>query len=119
VQGKSFAAVSRRKTVPNLESLFPVFVLGVVAYFGYRFFKHGGLRGAMYGSAVVKTFGDIQLAPRAGATTTLRIHLLADGRLVLEQSSRALLAASFSGIPMAPIDVDRLIVFLQQARTQP
>jgi hypothetical protein len=105
--------------VPNSESLFPLFFLGVVAYFGYRFFKHGGFRGAMYGSAVVKTFGDIQLAPRAGSTTTLRVHLLADGRLVLEQSSRALLAAAVTGIPMERIDVDRLIVLLQQARTQP
>jgi hypothetical protein len=46
----------------------------------------------------------------------LRVHLLADGRIVVEQSSRALVAASVSGIPMQPIDADRLIVLLQQAR---
>jgi hypothetical protein len=89
----------------------------MVAYFGYRFFKHGGFRGAMYGSAVVRTFGDIELSRYAGTTTTLRVHLLADGRIVVEQSSRALLAAAVSGIPMQPIDADRLIALLQQART--
>ena len=103
--------------MPIPESFFPFVFLPMVAYFGYRFFKHGGFRGAMYGSAVVKTFGDIQLVSHAGATTTLRVHLLADGRIVVEQSSRALIAAAVSGIPMQPIDADRLIVLLQQART--
>jgi hypothetical protein len=70
----------------------------------------------MYGSAVVKTFGDIQLAPHARTTTMLRVHLLADGHIVVEQSSRALVAAAVSRIPMQPIDADRLIVLLQQAR---
>ena len=98
---------------------FAFFVIAaVVGYFIFRFFKYGGFRGALYGSPVAKTFGDLQLARYAGATTTLRVHLLEDGRIVLEQSSRAMLSASMSGIPMGPIDADQFIQLLQRARSE-
>ena len=103
--------------MPIPENLAFFVIVAVFGYFVFRFFKHGGLRGALYGSPVVKTFGDIQLARFAGATSTLRVHLLEDGRIVLEQSSRAMLAASMRGIPMGPIDADQLIKLLQRARS--
>ncbi len=52
-----------------------------------------------------------------GATTTLRVHILDDGQIVLEQSSRAALGASLSGLPLTSAETDRLIALLQQARS--
>ena len=52
-----------------------------------------------------------------GTTTTLRVHVLEDGQIVLEQSSRALLAASMNGTPLTVTEADRLIALLQQARS--
>ena len=101
------------------EILFAVVFLGVFTFFIVRFVKYGGFRGALYGSRVLQTFGDLELARFGGARTILRVHVLEDGRIVLEQSSRATLAASVSGIPMGPFDVDQLIHFLQQARATP
>lgn len=103
--------------MPIPENLAFFLIAAVLGYFVFRFFKHGGFRGALYGSPVAKTFGDLQLARYAGATTTLRVHLLEDGRIVLEQTSRALLSVSLRGIPMGPIDADQLIKLLQRARS--
>jgi hypothetical protein len=102
--------------VLNLDYLVPIAILSVIAYFVYRFIKHGGWRGALYGSTVVKTFGDLQLPGQAGSTISLRVHVLEDGRIILEQSARALLAASVNGISMGVLDADQLIKLLQQAR---
>jgi hypothetical protein len=90
---------------------------GVAGYFGYRFLKHGGLRGALYGSAVSRTVGEIDMGRRAGRHLTLRVHVLANGNIVVEQAARAPLGASIQGVPMDPGTADRLIELLKQART--
>jgi hypothetical protein len=105
------------ESAPTFDSLFPLVFVAIAGYFLYRFVKYGGLRGVLYGSTVARTIGEIPLPRRAGTTTTLRVHILEDGRIVLEQSSRALLAASISGLPMNSADVDRLIALLRQPRS--
>lgn len=46
------------------------------AYALYRFIKHGGFRGMLYGSAIARTVGEVELEPRKGMTTTFRMHVL-------------------------------------------
>jgi len=88
----------------------------MVVYFLNRFVKYGGLRGALYGSAVARTAGEVELERSSGATTTLRVHVLEDGRIILEVSSRATLSATMHGYPMSADNTGQLIALLQQAR---
>jgi hypothetical protein len=99
------------------ETLFFVAFATVAGWFLYRFVRHGGLRGVLYGSAVSRTVGEVEVAHYGSTRTILRVHVLEDGRIVLEQSTRALLAASMNGHPLTADQADRLIFLLQQART--
>ena len=99
-----------------LDSYFWVPFAALAAFFLYRFLRYGSLRGMLYGSVVARTLGEVELDRRMGATTTLRVHVLENGQIVLEQSSRAALGASLSGIPISTAETDRLIALLQQAR---
>lgn len=101
----------------GFDKFFLIPFVVVVGFFVYRFLKHGGMRGMLYGSGVARTVGEVQLERRRGMTTTLRVHVLENGEVVLEQSSRALLAASINGVPLSSTEADRLIALLKEART--
>jgi len=76
-----------------------------------------GPPGALYGSAIARTVGEVQLQGSSSATTTLRVHLLEDGRIILEVSSRATMAATLHGYPMTVGNAGELAELLQLART--
>lgn len=103
--------------MPISESLFLVVFAGFVGYFVYRYVRYGGFRGALYGSAIARTLGEVQLQGSSSATTTLRVHLLEDRRIILEVSSRATMAATLHGYPMTVGNAGELAELLQQART--
>jgi hypothetical protein len=102
--------------IPIPATLFFVAFGTMVVYFLYRFIKYGGLRGALYGSAIARTVGEVELDRSTSMTTTLRVHVLEDGRIILEVSSRATLAATMHGYPMSADNTAQLIALLQQAR---
>ena len=81
--------------------LFVIGLAGILAYFAYRYFKHGSLRGAVYGSSVLETIGEMELKPLGGVSTTLRIHVLEDRRIILEKSSRAVLSYALDGYSLS------------------
>ena len=99
------------------ENIFWIAFAAIAAFLLFRFLKHGGLRGMLYGSAVAKTIGEVELERQMGVTTTLRVHVLENGKIVLEHSSRALLAVSMNGTPLSSAETDRLIALLKQARS--
>ena len=100
-----------------LENFFWVPFAVIAAILLFRILKYGGLRGAIYGAPVARTVGEIELLRKMGSSMMLRVHVLEDGRIVIEQSARAPLAASISGIPLSTTETDRLIAMLQQARS--
>jgi hypothetical protein len=100
-----------------IDGLFFLVFAAVASFFVFRFFKYGGLRGALYGSRIVRTIGEVDLGRVAGTTTTLRVHLLENGSVVVEQSSRALLGASLQGVPMSRENAGRLIALLRKQLT--
>jgi hypothetical protein len=97
------------------DALFFLVFAAVAGFFLFRFFKYGGLRGALYGSRIARTIGEVDLGRVAGASTTLRVHLLENGTVVVEQSSRALLGASLQGVPMSRENAARLVALLMEA----
>lgn len=70
--------------MPIPESLFFVIFAGLAGYFVYRYVKYGEFRGALYGSAITRTVGEVELAGSSSTTTTLRVHVLEDRRIILE-----------------------------------
>ena len=100
-----------------LDNFFWIPFAAIAAFLLFRFLKHGGLRGMLYGSAIARTIGEGELERRMGTTTSRRVHVLENGKIVLEHSSRALLAASVNGTPLSPAETAQLIALLQQARS--
>lgn len=100
-----------------LDQYFWVPFAAIGGYLLFRFLKHGGFRGMLYGSTIARTIGEVELERRMGATTTLRVHVLENGKIVLELSDRAPLGASLNGTPLTRDEADRLIFLLQQARS--
>ncbi len=98
-------------------SLFLVCFAAFVGYFLFRVFKYGGLRGALFGSAIARTVGELELGRVSGATHTLRVHVLENGKIVLELKSRTMLSASLHGYPMTTDNAGQLVALLQQARS--
>jgi hypothetical protein len=98
------------------DRVFWVPFAALAAFLVYRFFKFRGLRGMLYGSPVARTTGEIELAQAAGDVTILRVHVLEDGRVVIEYSTREALGAGVGGMPLSATEADRLIALLQQAR---
>jgi hypothetical protein len=47
----------------------------------------------------------------------LRVHVLEDGRIILDVSSRQTLSATLHGYPMTVGNAGELVELLQQART--
>src|SRR5262245_50208326 len=101
----------------GLDNFIWVPFAAVAAFLLFRFLKYGGMRGMLYGSAVARTVGEVELERKWGITTTLRVHVLENGKVVLEQSSRALLSASLNGNLLSQSEAERLIALLQQAKS--
>lgn len=93
----------------------PIIFIAVYLLIRLKPFSSGGLKGLIYGSPVKKTFRDIDLGKRGGANNVLRVHQLENGEIVVEQSSKAILAASVQGFPMQPSQALQLIQSLQEA----
>jgi hypothetical protein len=100
-----------------LNNLFWVPFVAVFGFLIFRLLKYGSFRGMLYGSAVARTIGEVELERKWGTTTTLRVHVLENGKVVLEHSSRALLSASLNGNTLTQGETERLIALLLQARS--
>ena len=98
-----------------IEIFYAVFI-GVAAYLVFRIVKYGGLRGAMYGSAISRTIGEIETGRFGGANQTLRVHRLENDRVVLELASRSFGSANVQGVPMEAEHIDALIKLLNEAQ---
>jgi hypothetical protein len=81
---------------------------------GYRLLKHG-FHAMIYGSAVARTIGEIDLSP----TTTLRVFVLENDQIVLEQSyrNRIFYTNTIGFVLLTVPDTDLLIELLQKARS--
>ncbi len=101
------------------DRVFWVPFAALAVFLVYRWYKFRGLRGMLYGSAVARTVGEFELAQAAGDVTIIRVHVLEDGRIVMEYSTREALGAAVGGMPLSAAEADRLIDLLQQARSAP
>lgn len=100
--------------VPGLEIIAPVVVVAIFGMFVYRFFRHDGLLGALYGSRIARTIGEVDLGKQHGASTMIRVYILENDKIVIEHSSKTAFGASVQGVPM---EKDAAIQVLQHLKT--
>ena len=54
----------------------PALFVAFGAFFLYRMFRHGGLRGAMFGARVVRAVGEVSAESQGPVRVVLKVHLL-------------------------------------------
>ncbi len=102
--------------LPSLSEMLILLSVVFVIVIVYRVIRHGGVRGALYGSQVVREVGTLELGKIAGAKTRLNVMKLENGNTVLEIAQSTALSRSIQGVPVDAANVDRLITLLEQSR---
>ncbi len=80
----------------ELWILVPVIAVG--AYFGWRYFRHGGLVGALLGGKTTKVLGEVDSGPTGLLTHVLRVERME--RPGTGEQFIALIATSKSGLSL-------------------
>lgn len=96
---------------------FMFIILGfILIYFIYQVISKGGIKGALFGSKVIRTLGEIPLKESGFYRQYLRIHNLENGNVGIELTSRAPFGFSMNGYSITKLQVDQLIIFLQNSK---
>jgi len=103
--------------------VFPLFIVAVAAYFGYRIIRYKGLRGALFGAEIRKTVGEFEGARLGPIRTILRVHVLGPDNMSGKNVGLEFVAKSFASYQMMPVALSRaetatLMALLQQANQQ-
>ena len=99
-----------------IETLVVILIACVFGFFGFRVLKHGGLSGALYGSKVLSELAEVDLESSSSlASSRVRILQLEDGRIAVEQVSKAPLGASKNGFALTQVQASELAKALSAA----
>lgn len=95
----------------DLDDVFPyffalVFVL-IAASFLFKFFKHGSFKGAMFGSAIDRTVGEVIVDRGTMVTTLLRVHVLSGDAASGTTVGVEFVAKSFASYQMLPFSLTK------------
>jgi hypothetical protein len=92
-----------------LDDAFPYFfvlvVVLVAAAFLFKLAKHGSFKGAMFGSAIERTVGEVSAARGTMVTTLLRVHVLRGDVGSETTIGVEFVAKSFASYQMLPISL--------------
>jgi hypothetical protein len=103
---------------------FDLIFFGIVAcgagYFIYSVRRHGGLKGAMFGSRILRSVGEVSLPKRYMVSLKLKVHVLkekkpGEGGVGLELASIDYWGLGSLVIPMANAEARELIQLLEHA----
>jgi hypothetical protein len=106
--------------MPTFQQIFPFIALLVLAFFAWRYFKYGGLVGALLGARLTETIGEITLPSWGLSSRVLRVSLMATPEggakdLALAITSKAAFAASVVPIKLSHAQALELLSLLQRA----
>ena len=97
------------------DKLFPLLFWGIVAYFAYRYFRFHGMAGVLFGSKVDRTLGEVEISKKAGVSTVIKIHVLEDKRIAVEEFSKATFSVSVSGYTLDQAQAQKLASLLTRS----
>lgn len=103
-----------------MGSVFAIAFIGIIAYFVYLVIPYRGFRGAMFGSKLRRTVGEVQGTSAGLVRSRVRVHVLDSKNTPEKHVGLEFIASSVASYQMMPISLSRsevvnLIVYLQQA----
>ena len=99
-----------------MDNLFYVVFVAVAMYMAYQVFSKGGFKGAVFGSKILRTVGEIAIEKKGLMSQVVRVHALENGRIGIELTSKALFSISMTGFTISPEQSVQLISHLQHAK---
>jgi hypothetical protein len=102
-----------------LTILFGVAFAGILGFFVYRAFRHGGLKAAMFGARIERAAGEVTCEKQGPVSAVLKVHVLSrnSGEILV---GLEYVAKSFASYDMMPIalsssEAQKLASLLQEA----
>ena len=119
-QTEVLAFTAMEDFMPTFQQIFPLIPLLILALFAWRYFKNGGLVGALLGGRVAETIGEISLSTYGMTSRVLRVSLMASPEvgpkdIALAITSKAPLAASVVPVKLSHAQALELLALLQRA----
>jgi hypothetical protein len=100
----------------KLDNLFFIIFGAIVLYMIYQVISKGGLKGAVFGSKISKTIGEIKLKEGGLSSQVLRVHLLENGDVGIEQTAKAFFGFSVTGFTLTQQQSEDLVMFLKNTK---
>ena len=92
-------------------------VIPIIALFLFsKLISTDSLKGAMLGSKISRTTGEIPIKTNGLTSQVVRIHKLENGNIGVEYTQKALYTFSVRGFALSPNQADQLMLYLQQAK---
>jgi hypothetical protein len=60
----------------GFEVIFFAVFAGVIGFFVYRIFRHGGFKAAMFGARIERTVGEVSGEKQGPVAVALKVHIL-------------------------------------------
>lgn len=99
-----------------MEGLF-LAIFGLVAlYLLYQVASKGGFKGAVLGSRISRTTGEIPVKTSGLMKQVVSVHKLENGNIGIEITSKMPLGFSMTAFALSPTQSDQLIAHINQAR---
>jgi hypothetical protein len=106
----------------TIDEVMPYFIgavfLIVLASMVRGFFKHGGLKGMLFGASIKKTIGEVSGSDRSMMKTALRVHVLdagPDKAVGIELVAKSMASYQMMPISLSVSETRNLIAQLQAA----
>ena len=99
-----------------MDNLFYVIFFALALYIGYQIISKRGLKGAVLGSKIVRTVGEVNIDQKGVMNQVVRVHVLENGRIGIELTSKAPLSISMTGFTLSPQQSQQLISHLEQTK---
>ena len=96
--------------------IFLIFSGLALAYFIYQVVRKGGFKGAILGSKITQTLGEIALKESGFSKVYLRVHKLENGKVGIELTSKAPFGFSMNGFSLNQNQLDQLVLFLNYGK---
>lgn len=108
----------------SFEIVFFIVLGGIVAYFLYSMFRHGGFKGAMFGARISSSIGEVATVTRGLGSQKLKVHLLevddpTGPHVGIELTSSTALSWNTVPIKLSDAGVRELISLLEQSLGSP
>jgi hypothetical protein len=97
---------------------FENFIFVIIAFFAlsfiYKIIKNGGFKGALFGSPINQTIGEV-IESGKFIKSSLKIHQLANGKIGIELTSKTIGSYQVMPLSLTKIETENLISLLKSA----